>query len=73
MATIHAITTARKHYQSGIKLKEFSLTHILIKSLTYLVNDIDTLDLLEDKLKESLELLDESVPKEDGIITLKYD
>ena len=39
-----------------------------IKSLTYLVNDVDTLDSLEDQLKVSLELLENEVPKEEGVI-----
>ena len=39
-----------------------------IKSLTYLVNDVDTLDALEDQLKVSLELLENEAPKEDGVI-----
>ena len=39
-----------------------------IKSLTYLVNDVDTLDALEDQLKVSLELLENEAPKQDGVI-----
>ena len=36
-----------------------------IKSLTYLVKDVDTLDALEDQLKVSLELLENEAPKEE--------
>ena len=39
-----------------------------IKSLTYLVDDVDTLDTLEDQIKVSLELLKNEAPKEDGVI-----
>ena len=39
-----------------------------IKSLMDLVNDVDTLDSLEDQLKVSLELIKNEVPKEEGVI-----
>ena len=39
-----------------------------IKSLTYFVNDVDTLEALEHQLKVSLELLEHEAPKEDGVI-----
>ena len=39
-----------------------------IKSLMHLVNDVDTLDALEDQLKVSLELIKNEVPKEEGVI-----
>ena len=34
----------------------------------HLVNDVDTLDALEDQLKVSLELIKNEVPKEEGVI-----
>ena len=39
-----------------------------IKSLTYMANNVDTLDALEDQLKVSLEPLENEAPKEQGII-----
>ena len=39
-----------------------------IKSLSDLVNDVDTLDALEDQLKVSLELLKNEAPEEKGVI-----
>ena len=39
-----------------------------IKSLTYMANNVDTLDALEDQLKVSLELLENEAPKEEGVI-----
>ena len=38
-----------------------------IKSLTYIVNDVDSLDALEDQLKLSLELLENEAPKNEGV------
>ena len=39
-----------------------------MKSLSDLVNDVDTLDALEDQLKVSLELLKNKAPEEKGVI-----
>ena len=56
--------------QNSKRTKASNCREILnqIKSLTYLVNDVDTLDALEDQLKVSLELLKNEAPKEDGVI-----
>ena len=56
--------------QNSKRTKASNCREILnqIKSLTYLVNDVDTLDALEDQLKVSLELLENEAPKEDGVI-----
>ena len=39
-----------------------------IKSLTYVVNDIEVLDTLEDQLKSLLELLEKNAPNDNGIV-----
>ena len=56
--------------QNSKRTKASNCREILnqIKSLTYLVNDVDALDALEDQLKVSLELLENEAPKEDGVI-----
>ena len=56
--------------QNSKRTKASNCREILnqIKSLTYLVNDVDTLDALEDQLKVSLELLENEAPKQDGVI-----
>ena len=56
--------------QNSKRTKASNCREILnqIKSLTYLVNDVDTLDALKDQLKVSLELLENEAPKEQGVI-----
>ena len=58
----------RKQYSKRTKASNCweILNHI--KSLTYLINNVDTLDALEDQLKVSLELLENEAPKEEGVI-----
>ena len=58
----------RKQYSK--RTKTSSCREILnqIKSLTYLANDVDTLDALEDQLKVFLELLENEAPKEEVIM-----
>ena len=58
----------RKQYSKRTKASNCREILNQIKSLTYLVNDVDTLDALEDQLKVSLELLKNEAPKEDGVI-----
>ena len=58
----------RKQYSKRTKASNCREILNQIKSLTYLVNDVDTLDALEDQLKVSLELLENEAPKEDGVI-----
>ena len=58
----------RKQYSKRTKASNCREILNQIKSLTYLVNDVDTLDALEDQLKVSLELLENEAPKQDGVI-----
>ena len=58
----------RKQYSKRTKASNCREILNQIKSLTYLVNDVDTLDALEDQLKISLELLENEAPKQDGVI-----
>ena len=58
---------SRKQYSK--RTKASSCREILnqMKSLTYLINDVDTLDAVEDQLKVSLELLENEATKEEGV------
>ena len=58
----------RKQYSKRTKASNFREILNQVKSVTYLVNAVDTLDALEDQLKVSLELLKNEAPKKDGVI-----
>ena len=55
----------RKQYSKRTKVSSCREIWNQITSLTYLVNDVDILDTLEDQLKVSLELLKNEAPKEE--------
>ena len=58
----------RKQYSKRIKATNCREILNQIKSLTCLVNDVDTLDALEDHIYVSMELLENEAPKEEGVI-----
>ena len=58
----------RKQYSKRTKASNCREILNQIKSLTYLINDVDTQDALEDQFKVSLELLKNEAPKEEGVI-----
>ena len=58
----------RKQYSKRKKASSCRKILNQIKSLTYLVNDVDTLNTLEDQLKVFLELLENEAPNKEGVI-----
>ena len=58
----------RKLYSKRTKASSCNKILNQIKSLKCLVNDVDTLDALEDQLKVSPELLENEAPKEKEVI-----
>ena len=61
----------RKQYSKRTKTSNCREILNQIKSLTYLVNDVDTLDAMEDQLYISVELLKNEAPKKEGFQPVK--
>ena len=58
---------SRKQYSKRTKASSGREILNQMKSLTYLINDVDTLDAVKDQLKVSLELLENEATKEEGV------
>ena len=61
----------RKQYSKRTKASNCREILNQIKSLKYLVNDVDTLDAIENQLYVSVELLENEAPKKEGVQPVK--